>query len=199
MMNMIKSIRSASCRQTMISALLLFLVFAASGSVRAQLQTVPIAPRLAPAVQRTTDQAPVVRVASSSRARTRNAALVVAPPVMGDPGGPLVLDLPRGNDRIYENNVARTVDSFSIARPTLPATAPTAPGPGTPAGTFGLPAIPGTPQTPTTEALRAGNINLGALVTWVARHAHAPTIGGSAAPPTHRGSGAVGNAYPISK
>jgi hypothetical protein len=50
----------------------------------------------------------------------------------------------------------------------------------TPPGTFGLPPVPGVPQTPTVETLRGGNIDLGALVAWVAKHAPAPKIGGSA-------------------
>jgi len=44
----------------------------------------------------------------------------------------------------------------------------------TPPGTFALPPVPGTPQTPTTEAqLRTGNINIGALAVWGAKHATA--------------------------
>ncbi len=43
-----------------------------------------------------------------------------------------------------------------------------------PPGIFALPPVPGTAQTPTSEAQRAGNINLGALVSWGAKHATAP-------------------------
>jgi hypothetical protein len=43
----------------------------------------------------------------------------------------------------------------------------------TPPGIFALPPMPGTPQTPTTEALRAGNIDLGALVRSGAERASA--------------------------
>ncbi len=49
-----------------------------------------------------------------------------------------------------------------------------APPSATPPGIFGLPPMPGTAQTPTSEALRAGNINLGALVVWGAKHATTP-------------------------
>ncbi len=102
---------------------------------------------------------------------------------MGAPSGPLLLDLVPNNARVYDNgsvydnNVARTIDSFSVARALLPVAIPAAPLEVTPPGTFGLPAIPGPPQTPTTEAWRAGNINLGAMAAWLARHAHAPRIG----------------------
>ena len=51
-----------------------------------------------------------------------------------------------------------------------------APPPATPPGIFALSLMPGTPQTPTTEALRAGNINLGALAGWVVKHASAPLL-----------------------
>jgi hypothetical protein len=44
----------------------------------------------------------------------------------------------------------------------------------TPPGIFALPPLPGFPQTPTTEVLRAGNINRGALLVWVVKHASAP-------------------------
>ena len=37
-----------------------------------------------------------------------------------------------------------------------------------------MPPVPGEAQTPTSEALRAGNINLGALGWWGAKHATAP-------------------------
>jgi hypothetical protein len=49
-----------------------------------------------------------------------------------------------------------------------------APPSATPPGTFGLPPVPGTAQTPASEAQRAGNINLGALAVWGAKHATAP-------------------------
>jgi VWFA-related protein len=48
-----------------------------------------------------------------------------------------------------------------------------APPSATPPGIFALAPMPGTPQTPTTEALRAGNIDLGALAVWVGKHASA--------------------------
>jgi hypothetical protein len=49
-----------------------------------------------------------------------------------------------------------------------------APPSSAPPGIFALPPVPGTAQTPTSEAQRAGNINLGALVVWGAKHATAP-------------------------
>ena len=51
---------------------------------------------------------------------------------------------------------------------------PTAPVYATPPGIFALPPMPGTPQTPDTEALREGNVDLGAAVKWAGKHATAP-------------------------
>ncbi len=73
-----KTINSATRRLTVISALLLFLVLAVNASVQAQLQTVPIASRIALAAQRTTGQAPRGVRSTSVRPRAIRATLFIA-------------------------------------------------------------------------------------------------------------------------
>jgi len=108
---------------------------------------------------------------------------VGAPVVVRNSRGEPVLNLAPTNLRAYnyEASAKPAIDSFGADYPPPPVAMPAAPLSATPPGTFGLPNMPGTARTPTTDALRAGNMDLGALAVWVVRHAHAPKINWSAA------------------
>jgi hypothetical protein len=93
----------------------------------------------------------------------------------------VALNLTQSNFRAYDNGVEQIMETFRIGNAPLSAAMQAAPRSAMPPGTFGLSPIAGTPQTPTSEALRAGNIDVGALAVWVVKHASASRIGGSAA------------------
>ncbi len=85
--------------------------------------------------------------------------------------GELKLNLTGSDFRAYDNRFkpasANLGSDYAPGPVALQTPFPSA----TPPGTFGLPPIPGTPQTPATEAVRNGNINLGALFAWLLKPA----------------------------
>lgn len=140
-------------RQGAISVLLLFLFLATACSAKAQSQPRPIAPRPGQRIRRFSD------------------LFVNAPVVVRDSKGEPVLNLTQSNFRGYDIGAGQTMETFGIGNASVSAATQAAPPPfATPPQAFGLPPIPGMPQTPTTEALRAGNIDVGALIVWVVKH-----------------------------
>jgi hypothetical protein len=142
-------------RQGAISVLLLCLFLATAYSAKAQSQPRPIGPRPGQTIRRFSN------------------LFVNAPVVVRDSKGEPVLDLTQSNFRAYDNGAGQMMDTFGIGNASLSAAMQVVPPSATLPPTFGLSPIPGMPQTPTTEALRAGNIDVGALVVWVVKHANA--------------------------
>ena len=77
----------------------------------------------------------------------------------------VIREAQQANATIYSVGLSST--AAEVRGPQEQAAPPSA----TPPGIFALPPMPGTAQTPTTEALRAGNIDLGALAWWGGKHA----------------------------
>src|SRR5579862_1914228 len=153
---MMNTTKSARKRQLAVSAVLLSIVFVTVCPVKAQVRTLPIALLPDKTVRR-----PAVAVSLRARAKVVN-----MPVKRRASNGELNLDLTGSDFRAYDNrfkpasaNLGSDYGPGSVASQT-PFPSPTPPG------TFGLPPIPGTPQTPATEAVRSGNINLGALFAW---------------------------------
>ena len=85
--------------------------------------------------------------------------------------GELNLNLTGSDFRAYDNRFKPASANLGSDYASGPVASQTPFPSATPAGTFGLPPIPGTPQTPATEAVRNGNINLGALFAWLLKPA----------------------------
>jgi VWFA-related protein len=92
-----------------IPALLLLLVCAIAWPVRSQSQTGLIAPTSGQPALRVTDQA-------SIRVKVK---LVDAPVVVSNSNGELVLNLSKGDFRVYDNGVKQTIESFDIGNAPL--------------------------------------------------------------------------------
>lgn len=142
-------------RQGVISVLLLFLFLATAYPAKAQSQPRPIGPRHGQTIQRFSN------------------LFVNAPVVVRDSKGEPVLNLTQSNFRAYDNGAGQIMDPLGIGNASLSAAMQAIPPSATLPQTFGLSPIPGMPQTPTTEALRAGNIDVGALAVWVWKQASA--------------------------
>ena len=142
-------------RQGAISVLLLFLFLVTAYPAKAQSQPRPMAPRPSQTIQRFSN------------------LFVIAPVVVRDSNGEPVLNLTQSDFRAYDNGAGQMMETIGSGNASLSGAMQTVPPSAMPPQTFGLPPIPGMPQTPTTEALRAGNIDLGALTVWVVKHAGA--------------------------
>jgi hypothetical protein len=139
---MMNTTQSAQKRELAVSAVLLFIAFVTVCPVKAQLRTVPIALQPGKTVRR-----PAVPASYRARAKVMNMPVARR----------------TSNGDLFKPATANLGSDYAL----LPVASQTPFPSATSPGIFGLPPIPGTPQTPATEAVRGGNINLGALFAWL--------------------------------
>jgi hypothetical protein len=148
-------------KQLTVSILLLFVVLVTVCPTRAQSKIGLIAPKSGKTVQSLTEQGSIHATVKLGETR---------PVVVRASEGELILNLTKSDFPPYDSGVQNTIEGFGNRSAPLSAAMPRTPPSATPPGILGLPPIPGTAQTPTTEALRDGNVDLGALAAWVVTH-----------------------------